>query len=91
MVHMLRERCRVTYDSVHTIWQHHQLQTLLWLVWTIAVFVVAVWQWYSNHLAHRPLNLIALVIHCTLVGLIGLVVMTWIEMRLEPWQFLDDE
>jgi len=34
--------------------------------------------------------MIGLVIHCVLVGLIGLVIMTKIEMWLEPWRFFDE-
>jgi hypothetical protein len=36
---------------------------------------------------HQPVNITGLVIDCLLAGLIGLVVMTIIEMKIEPWRF----
>ena len=39
--------------------------------------------------AHRPINTLGLVIHCAVAGVIGLVVMTWLEMRIEPWHFME--
>jgi hypothetical protein len=33
------------------------------------------------------LNVLGLIIHAGTVGVIGLVVLTIVEMRLEPWRF----
>ena len=66
------------------------LQLALWAFWTLCVAAVAFINWYSDFAAQRPINMIGLVIHCVLVGLIGLVVMTKIEMWLEPWRFFDE-
>jgi hypothetical protein len=65
------------------------LQVVLWILWTLAVVAVGYWNWRADAIAQRPLNLLGLVIHCALTGAIGLVVMTVIEMHLEPWRFVD--
>ena len=66
------------------------LQIALWAFWTLCVAAVAFINWYSDFAAQRPINIVGLVIHCVLVGLIGLVIMTKIEMWLEPWRFFDE-
>jgi hypothetical protein len=43
--------------------------------------------WHNDVVAHRSLNVLGLVIHAGTVGVIGLVVLTIVEMRLEPWRF----
>jgi len=63
---------------------------VLWSLWTIAVATVGYLSWHADVVAQRPINMLGLVIHCTLAGLIGLVVMTKIEMHLEPWRFIDE-
>jgi hypothetical protein len=65
------------------------LQIALWALWTICVAVVGYINWHADFVAQRPINLLALVIHCILAGLIGLIVLTKIEMWLEPWRFMD--
>lgn len=65
------------------------LQVVLWTLWTLAVVVTAYLNWHADIVAHQPTNVLGLVIHSALVGLIGLVVMTMIEMHLEPWRFMD--
>ena len=66
------------------------LQIALWAFWTLCVVAVAFINWHTDFVAQRPINMIGLVIHCVLVGLIGLVIMTKIEMWLEPWRFFDE-
>ena len=66
------------------------LQIALWVFWTLCVAAAAFINWYTDVVAQRPINMIGLVIHCVLVGLIGLVIMTKIEMWLEPWRFFDE-
>ena len=67
------------------------LQAVLWAAWTVVVIVVGYFNWHADRIAHRPTNSLGLVIHCVLAGLIGMVVMTVIEMHMEPWRFMDDE
>ena len=64
------------------------LQAVLWALWTLAVVAGGAWGWWSDTLAGRPLNLLGMAINAILVGIIGLIVLTKIEMRLEPWRFL---
>jgi hypothetical protein len=64
-------------------------QITLWTLWTLCVTVVGYSNWHADFVAQRPTNVIGLVIHCILAGLIGLIVLTKIEMWFEPWRFLD--
>ncbi|MBK9715295.1 MAG: hypothetical protein IPO81_29000 [Kouleothrix sp.] len=63
------------------------LQLALWSIWTLAVVLVGYWSRHADSLAQRPLNLVGLVVHCMVVGIVGLVVLTLVEMRIEPWRF----
>ena len=65
------------------------LQATLWMLWTLAVVGGGAWGWWADAVAGRPLNLLGMAINAILVGVIGLIVITKIEMRLEPWRFLD--
>jgi hypothetical protein len=65
------------------------LRTLLWTLWTLAVGMTGYLSWHADALAQRPLDLIGLIVHCVVVGVIGLVALTMIEIRLEPWGFLE--
>jgi hypothetical protein len=67
------------------------LQIMLWALWTLMVVSVGLFSWHTNVVANRPINILGLVIHCVVAGVIGLVVMTVIEMHLEPWRFVDEE
>ena len=67
------------------------LQIVLWLLWSLMVVAVGYISWHADLAAHRPINTLGLVVHCVVAGLIGLVVMTWLEMRIEPWRFLDKD
>lgn len=61
---------------------------ILWLAWALIVGLVGTWQWYADRVAQRALDTLALVIHCVLAGIIGLVVLTLVEMRIAPERFL---
>lgn len=66
-----------------------ELQLFLWTIWT-AVVVAAGIQYEWGHMHTDPATaLIGLAIRCALVGTIGLVVLTKIEMTLQPWRFCD--
>jgi hypothetical protein len=66
------------------------LPALLWMLWTIVVIATSYLSWHADVAAQRPLDLLGLVVHCSVVGVIGLVVLTIIEIHLEPWRFLDE-
>jgi hypothetical protein len=55
---------------------------VLWLVWGFVVITFAVFRWQSGATAA------ALVIQTLLVGLVGIIVLTLIEMRFEPERFV---
>ena len=80
-----RERIAHTFAA----WTDWSLQFVLWTVWTLVVVAVGYFNWRADVLAQHPINTLGLVIHCVVAGVIGLVVMTMIEIRLEPWRFLD--
>ncbi len=61
----------------------YSLQIVLWMLWTTVVVVTGYVNW------HTGVALIGVVIRCLMVGIIGLVVLTKVEMRLQPWRFLD--
>jgi multisubunit Na+/H+ antiporter MnhB subunit len=65
------------------------LQAFLWTLWTLAVVSSGVWSWWADTMAGRPLSLLGMAINAILVGVIGLIVLIKIEMRLEPWRFLE--
>ena len=66
------------------------LQLALWTLWSLLVVGVGFLSWHADVLANRPTNTLGLVIHCVVAGIIGLVVMTAVELRLEPWRFMDE-
>jgi hypothetical protein len=59
------------------------LQVVLWALWTLAVVATGYLNWRSG------VEVIGLVIHCVVVGIVGLVVMTKIEMHCQPDHFLE--
>ncbi|MFN8480354.1 MAG: hypothetical protein U0074_21250 [Kouleothrix sp.] len=50
----------------------NSLQLALWSLWTAALVVCAALQWHTNVVAGQALNVLALIIHCGLTGLVGL-------------------
>jgi len=81
----------VAQTNIHTRRGEPTLQVVLWTIWTIAVAVTAYLNWRADVIAQRPINSLGLVIHSVLTGLIGLVVLTVIEIRVEPWRFMDED
>jgi hypothetical protein len=65
------------------------LRRVLWTLWTLVVVGTAFLHWRADVVAQRPVNLLGLIIYSVLSGLIGLLVMTLVEMWLEPERFLD--
>jgi hypothetical protein len=87
-LHRRREALWHTSDARRGSWG---LQLLLWTVWSLLVVAVGYISWRADLIAYRPINTVGLVVHCAVAGIVGLVVMTVLEMRLEPWRFLDEE
>jgi hypothetical protein len=91
---MLRERFEQWQSQ--TGWYMRELHgsisltLVLWGFWTLAVLATGYRDWHAAVAAQQPVNMLGLVIHCVLAGVIGLVVLTWIELRLEPWRFSDE-
>jgi hypothetical protein len=89
MVRKLLFYGRAKHRVIRSIWADHQLGVVLWSLWTLAVLLTGYWQWHADHVAQHQLNLLGLIIHCSLARLIGMVVLTKIEMHFEPWRFSD--
>jgi hypothetical protein len=66
--------------TARAVWN---LQVALWALWTLAVAITGYLSWRAG------VEMIGLVIHCVVVGIVGLVVMTKIEMWLQPWRFIN--
>jgi hypothetical protein len=66
-----------------------RLQAILWSLWTLAVVATAFMRWRADVIAQRPIDVLGLVIYAALSGSIGLVVMTMLEIWLEPQRFVD--
>jgi uncharacterized sodium:solute symporter family permease YidK len=64
------------------------LQVVLWLCWVLAVVGTAYLVWQGNVAASQPVDLVRLVLRSAIVGVVGLIVMTKVEMAAEPWRFL---
>ena len=66
------------------------LQVVLWTLWSLLVASVGFFSWHADVIANQPINTLGLVIHCVVAGVLGLVILTVVEMRLEPWRFMDE-
>jgi len=66
-----------------------RLQAILWSLWTLVVVATALVRWRADVIAQRPVDILGLVIYAALSGSIGLVVMTMLEIWLEPQRFVD--
>ncbi|MBK9942035.1 MAG: hypothetical protein IPP13_10500 [Kouleothrix sp.] len=64
------------------------LKMLLWLVWVAVVAGTAAWNWYLDVAADQPVNLLGIVVYTILAGVIGLLVITLVEQRLDPERFV---
>jgi hypothetical protein len=65
------------------------LQLVLWTLWTLAVSGTALYRWYVDISSGRTLDIVGLVVYSVLAGLVGLLVITILELRLDPEQFFD--
>jgi hypothetical protein len=90
MLHHLPEQPRESASAHNAPRQASRgLQLVLWALWTLAVAAGGYLGWRADISAGRPLNLIGMAVDAVMVGIVGLVVLTVIEMRLEPWRFID--
>ncbi len=87
----LHRQRRDSWNNLDARRGSRSLQIVLWTIWSLVVIGVGFFNWYADVIANRPINILGLVIDCVVAGLIGLVVMTVIEMHLEPWRFMDDD
>jgi hypothetical protein len=69
----------------HLITAHKNLnlQVVLWALWTFVVVVTGYMNWRAD------VEILGLVIRCIVVGIIGLIVMTKIEMHYQSDRFLE--
>jgi hypothetical protein len=79
---------KTTADVTHSD-PNRGLHATLWILWTAAVVATALFNWYSDVAAGQPVNMLGLVIYAGLTGSIGLVIMTLLEMWLDPQRFID--
>jgi hypothetical protein len=75
--------------KAHSAVADRSLRRVLWTLCTLVVVGTAFLHWRADVVAQRPVNLLGLIIYSVLSGLIGLLVMTLVEMWLEPERFLD--
>ena len=59
-----------------------RLPRLAWLCWALLVLATGCTSWLIDQQAGRPFNPLGTGIHCTLAALLGLLVLTWLEVRL---------
>lgn len=78
-------------DTLHTVERAKRISVLrhmlprivFWMLWTGAVVGTAVYQWYQDVGHQHPLNVVALVLHCFVVGVLGSILIEDIEFWLE--------
>jgi hypothetical protein len=87
---LLKARWQESATDTLSVRKSWGLQAILWMLWTLAVVVVGYISWHADVVAQRPINSLGLVIHCVVAGIIGLVILTKIEMHMEPWRFLEE-
>lgn len=65
------------------------LRAVLWTLWTLAVAGTVFYNWRADIVAGRPLNLLGILVYSILTGVVGLLIITLIELRVNPRRFLD--
>jgi hypothetical protein len=76
----MRERPAPEQDDRQPI--DRGLQAGLWAAWTLAVATTAYLTWHAAAAADHPVSRLALLVHCALAGIVGMIVITWVEMRI---------
>lgn len=59
-----------------------RLPVLIWLMWALLVLGTGYASWSADRAAGRPANLVGVIVHSVLAGVLGLLVLTWLEIRL---------
>jgi polyferredoxin len=65
------------------------LQFILWTIWSIFVIGFALFRGISDLNETQHVDIVRLIIHTSLAGMIGLIVLTLVEMRLDPERFVE--
>jgi hypothetical protein len=65
------------------------LQIVLWTFWAVAVIATAFFHWRADIAAQRPVNLLGMAVYTLLSAIVGLLVVTLVELWLEPQRFLE--
>ena len=65
------------------------LQVVLWTFWAVAVIGTAFFHWRADVAAQRPVNLLGMAVYTLLSAIVGLLVVTLVELWLEPQRFLE--
>lgn len=65
------------------------LRIILWAAWFVLVAATAVWNWYGDVAASRPLNTLGLTIYTILAAVVGLLILTLVEQWFNPHRFVD--
>jgi hypothetical protein len=60
-----------------------------WLVWMLTIVATAAYTWWDALSAGTAVDIVQVVLHSIVVGLIGLIVLTRIEERMAPWRFVE--
>jgi membrane associated rhomboid family serine protease len=76
-------------EKSRTAGADRRLQAILWALWTLVVVAAGFIHWRMDVAANQPANLLGIAIYAALTGTIGLVVLTMIEIWLEPQRFVD--
>ena len=77
------EQCPERHTATLSETRDVSLAAVLSTIVALAVVVTAILSWHADAAAQRPFYLLGMVIHCMLVGVIGLFVATLIEQWFE--------
>ena len=74
---------RLQHGTLAMFVRRHMLQIGVWTLWTLSVVSTAAYQWLHDLVRHQRFNVLGMVIHCTLVGIVGLITIIYIETLLD--------
>jgi hypothetical protein len=86
---LAKETSRKVLALSRAVRKKQNSHAILWALWTAVVVGTAYISWHVDEVAQRPFNALGMAVHCAVVGVIGLVVLTIVEIRLEPWRFMN--
>lgn len=84
---MTRNPVQTLADRTRTMWGRIASWLALRAIWLSTVVAAGIHFWWTHHAAAGHADTTGLVIRCLLVGLVGLIVLTKVEMHAEPWRF----